>query len=295
MSLKQLPGTPAGRPSASVRSEILPRAFERWNPSLRVTSSIQASAAEDRSINMYSPIGEDYWTGDGVTARRVASELRTLGPGDLTVNINSPGGDMFEGLAIYNLLREHKGQVNIKVIGLAASAASVVAMAGDTVQIARAGFFMIHNAWVYAAGNRNDFREIADWLEPFDAAMADIYVARTSSDVKSIAKLMDAESWIGGSSAIDQGFADELLPSDQIGKGEAKAHAHAARRVESALRASGMPKTEAMRLISQLKSGVGDPTGSGEGDPTERSQPAVFPTGEASALSASLASILLSA
>lgn len=299
MSIKQLPGIPQGRPSASVRSEILPRALDRWNPSLRVNLDQSAAAtgnAEDRTINMYDVIGEDYWTGLGVTARGVAATLRTLGAGDITVNINSPGGDMFEGLAIYNLLREHKGQVNIKVIGLAASAGSVIAMAGDTVQIARAGFFMIHNAWVMAAGNRNDFREIAAWLEPFDAAMADIYTARTGTDAKAIAKLMDAESWIGGSAAIDQGFADELLPSDQVGNGTAKAHAHAARRVEAALRASGMPKTEAMRLISQIKSGVGDPTGSGAGDPTGRSHPAAFaPNGEVSALSASLASILLPA
>ncbi|MFT2622165.1 head maturation protease, ClpP-related, partial [Escherichia coli] len=76
---------------------------------------------------------------------------------------NSPGGDMFEGLAIYNLLREHEGEVNVKVLGLAASAGSVIAMAGDTVQIARAGFLMIHNAWVVAMGNRNDLRELAAW------------------------------------------------------------------------------------------------------------------------------------
>lgn len=269
MSIKTLPVAPTGRPSASVRSEILPRAFERWNPGLRAAA---ADEEEDRSISIYDAIGYDYWTGEGVTARRVASALRTLGAGPVTVNINSPGGDMFEGLAIYNLLREHKGDVTVKVLGMAASAASIIAMAGDTVQIARAAFFMVHNSWVIAAGNRNDLREIADWLEPFDAAMADIYVARTGAEPKAIAKLMDAESWIGGSAAIEQGFADELLPSDQVGQGSAKAHAHAARRLEAALRASGLPKSEAMRLISELKSGTGDPSGSGAGDPTERAR-----------------------
>lgn len=287
MSLKQLPAAPTGRPSASVRSEILPRAFDRWNPGLRAAADDEA----DRSISVYDPIGYDYWTGEGVTARRVAGALRALGPGDVTVNINSPGGDMFEGLAIYSLLREHQGRVTVKVLGLAASAASVITMAGDTVQIARAGFLMIHNAWVIAAGNRNDMREIADWLEPFDASMADIYAARTGSDAKAMARLMDAESWIGGSASIDQGFADELLPSDQVGRGEAKAHAHAARRIEAALRASGMPKTEAMRLISELKSGAGDPAGGGAGDPTAPGLRNQVATGEASALSASLASL----
>lgn len=267
MSVKNLPAAPMGRPSASVRSEILPRAFERWNPGLRAAV---AEEEQDRSISIYDAIGYDYWTGEGVTARRVASALRTLGAGPVTVNVNSPGGDMFEGLAIYNLLREHKGDVNVKVLGIAASAASIIAMAGDTVQIARAAFFMVHNSWVIAAGNRNDLRETADWLEPFDAAMADIYVARTGADTKAIAKLMDAESWIGGSAAIEQGFADELLPSDQVGQGDAKAQAHAARRLEAALRASGIPKSEAMRLISEFKSSAGDPAGSGAGDPTER-------------------------
>ncbi|WP_295850985.1 head maturation protease, ClpP-related [uncultured Xylophilus sp.] len=288
MSMKNLPVAPMGRPGASVRSEILPRAFERWNPGTRAAL---AEDEQDRSISVYDVIGYDYYTGDGVTARRIAAALRTLGPGPVTVNINSPGGDLFEGLAIYNLLREHKGDVTVKVLGMAASAASIIAMAGDNVQIARAAFFMVHNSWVIAAGNRNDLRATADWLEPFDAAMGDIYVARTGADPKSIAKLMDAESWIGGNAAIEQGFADELLPSDQVGQGDAKAQAHAARRLEAALRSSGMPKSEAMRLISEFKSSAGDPAGGGEGDPTERGGPAPDSLSTAAALAASLTCI----
>jgi ATP-dependent Clp protease protease subunit len=271
MSIRKLPAAREGRLSGAVHSEILPRAFERWNSSLRAAS---ADTAEDRAISVYDVIGYDYWTGEGVTAKRVASALRSLGKGPVTVNVNSPGGDMFEGLAIYNLLREHDGEVTVKVLGLAASAASVIAMAGDTVQIARAGFFMIHNAWVVAAGNRNDLREFAEWLEPFDAAMADIYAARTSADVKTISKLMDAESWIGGSQAVEDGFADELLPSDQVEQKGAKASASVVRRIEGALRASGLPKSEAVRLISEFKAGAGEPAGGGEGDPTARSHPA---------------------
>ena len=139
MSIRELPGAPAGRPSASVRSEILPRALDRWNREVR---SALTEDQEDRSISVYDVIGYDYWSGEGVTAKRVAGALRSLGAGPVTVNINSPGGDMFEGLAIYNLLREHKGEVTVKVVGLAASAASIIAMAGDTVQIARAAFFL---------------------------------------------------------------------------------------------------------------------------------------------------------
>lgn len=287
MSMKNLPGAPTGRPGASVRSEILPRAFDRWNPGLKAAGESNES---ERSISIYDAIGYDYWTGEGVTARRVAAALRSMGTGPVTVNVNSPGGDVFEGLAIYNLLREHDGEVTVKVLGLAASAASFIAMAGDKVQIARAGFLMIHNSWVIASGNRNDMREIADWLEPFDAAMADIYATRTGLDAKTVAKLMDAESWIGGAAAVEQGFADELLTSDQIGKGDAKAQANASRRVEAALRASGLPKSEAMRLISEIKSSAGDPAGSGEGDPAERGP--VADISQTAALAASLTSIL---
>src|SRR5690606_27999266 len=237
MTIRQLPGAPEGRPRSAVRWDISARAFARWDAGVRA-----ADDDADRSISIYDVIGYDYWTGDGVTAKRIAAALRSLGKGPVTVNVNSPGGDMFEGMAIYNLLREHDGEVTVKVLGLAASAASVIAMAGDTIQIARAGFYMVHNAWVVAAGNRNDMREIADWLEPFDAAMADIYVARTGQETKAVGKLMDVETWIGGSSAVEQGFADELLPSDQVEQGDAKASAGVARRLEAALRASGMPQ-----------------------------------------------------
>lgn len=266
MSKKTLPGAPEGRPCAGVTSQLQPRALDRWNSGVRAA----ADKEEERSISVYDVIGQDFWTGDGVTAKRVAGALRSMGKGPVTVNVNSPGGDMFEGLAIYNLLREHDGEVTVRVLGLAASAASIVAMAGDTVQIARAGFLMVHNAWVMVVGNRHDLTDVAETLQSFDEAMAGIYAAHTGQDKKAMAKLMDAETWIGGEVAVEDGFADELLPADQVSKGAGKAAASSVRRIEAALRASGMPKSEAMRLISELKSGVGDPAGSGEGDPTGR-------------------------
>lgn len=284
MSLRKLPGAPVGRPQSAVGMHIAPLALERWD------SGVRAADDGERSIGIYDVIGYDYWTGEGVTAKRVAGALRALGKGPVTVNVNSPGGDLFEGLAIYSLLREHDGEVTVRVLGLAASAASVVAMAGDTVQIARAGFLMVHNAWVLMAGNRHDFRDTADTMEPFDAAMADIYAARTGGEVKAMAKLMDAETWIGGSSAVDQGFADELLPSDRVGSDKASARVVAVRRMEMALRASGMPKSDAVRLISEFKTSLraggsaGDPGATGGGEPADLS--------EAAAIAASLTKIL---
>ncbi len=284
MSLRTLPGAPVGRPQSAVGMHIAPLALERWD------SGVRAADDGERSIGIYDVIGYDYWTGEGVTAKRVAGALRALGKGPVTVNINSPGGDLFEGLAIYSLLREHDGEVTVRVLGLAASAASVVAMAGDQVQIARAGFLMIHNAWVVAIGNRHDLRDTAETMEPFDVAMADIYAARTGEQAKAMAKLMDAETWIGGSAAVEQGFADELLPSDQVKSDGASAKVVAIRRMEMALRASGLPKNEAVRLISEFKSSLkaggapGDPGATGGGDPADLS--------EAAAVAASLTKIL---
>ena len=275
MSLKKLPGVPQGRPLASISSAINARALDRWHAGVKA-----ATDDAERSISIYDAIGYDPWSGEGTNAKRISAALRSMGSGPVTVNLNSPGGDMFEGLAIYNLLREHKGEVTVRIIGLAASAASVIAMAGDKVQIAKAGFLMIHNAWVMAVGNRNDLIEIAETLKPFDEAMATIYADRTGLDMKAAAKMMDAETWIGGETAVEDGFADELLPSDQVEKGSGKKNARTERRIESALMAAGLPKSEAMRMISEVKAGAGDPAGAGEGEPAggDGQEPAADPS-----------------
>lgn len=288
MTKRTMPGAPEGRPCAGVTSQLQPRALDRWASGIRA-----ADGGGERSIGIYDAIGYDDWTGEGVTAKRIAGALRALGPGPVTVNINSPGGDVFEGLAIYNLLRGHDGEVTVKVLGVAASIASVIAMAGDSVQIARSGFLMVHNVWVLALGNRIDLAEVAASLQPFDDALAGIYAARTGQDAGAMAKLMDAETWIGGEAAIEGGFADELLPSDQVQQGAGKASASAVRRIEAGLRASGMPKSEAMRLISEIKSSLGDPAGGGEGDPTGRAGIAPDSLSETAALLANLNAINL--
>lgn len=287
MSIRKLAAAAISRPAMGLTTGISPMALDRWNSALRAVNDEQA----DRSIGIYDAIGKDWWTGEGVTAKRVAAALRSLGPGDVTVNINSPGGDMFEGLAIYNLLREHDGHVTVKVVGIAASAAADVAMAGDTIQVARAGFMMIHNGWVIALGNRNELRDVADWLEPFDAVAADIYASRSGQDVKAVAKMMDAETWLGGAAAIDKGFADEFLPSDQVTSDNTAANQSAVRRVECALRSAGMPRNAAQKLISEFKSSLRDAAGSGVREATEhgRSDSAIKTT---AALAASLTTVL---
>lgn len=229
-----------------------PRAMAAWNPGVRA-----ADGEAETVISIFDVIGQDWWTGEGITAKRIAATLRLIGDQDVTVNINSPGGDYFEGLAIYNLLREHKGQVTVRILGIAASAASVIAMAGDQVLIARAGFLMIHNAWVCTCGDRHQLRETADWLEPFDATAADIYTIRTGIPTDQIAVMLDKETWIGGTEAVERGFADALLPSDQITddpqQRERGERIRAERAVDNLGRLSGATRAEIRQLVQDLK------------------------------------------
>lgn len=246
MKRKGMPKALTSRPCAEVRFDVPSTSLGRWD------SGIKAAAEGSNILEVFDVIGEDYWTGAGVTAKSVASKLREFDGADIEVYINSPGGDMFEGLAIYNLLREYSGNVTTKAIGMAASAASVIFMAGDTRQIGASAFLMIHNAWTLAAGNRHDFRAMADYLEPFDAAMAQIYVAGSGVELAEVQKLLDAETWMNGEDSVEQGFADELLASDKVLHDNADT-ASAAAKLDRALAQSGMPRSERRKLLNEVK------------------------------------------
>ena len=229
-------------------------------------AGVRALSGGDNVITMFEAIGEDFWTGGGVTAKRVAAQLRAIGDRPVECQINSPGGDVFEGIAIYNVLREHPQPITIKVMGMAASAASIIAMAGDTIEIGAASFLMIHNTWVVSAGNRHDMREVADWLEPFDIALVDVYAARTGQDAKTIAKWMDDETFMSGSMAIERGFADALLAADAMTVDDTtKAEDHRVnelRAMELTLVSAGMSRTAARASINKIK---GTPGAADEG------------------------------
>ncbi|MCK1684258.1 Clp protease ClpP [Bradyrhizobium sp. 147] len=239
-----------------LRTVITPKALERWRPEVKAADSGEDPA----TISILDVIGQD-WMGNGVTASRISAILRNIGKRDVVVNINSPGGDYFEGLAIYNLLRDHPAKVTVKILGVAASAASVIAMAGDEVQIARAGFLMIHNTWIVAMGDRNALREAADWLEPFDQVAVDIYAARTGLEPKAIAKMLDRETWIGGTEAVDKNFADGFLPADAVTETAKQAAGQALKaefRIDEILARAGVPRSERRNLVAAMKGGTRD-------------------------------------
>lgn len=260
MTIKSLPAAPEGRPFAREKPDLPAAAMERWN------GGIRAAREGDNSISIFDVIGADYW-GEGVTASRIAGALRSLGGADVTVNINSPGGDMFEGLAIYNLLREYEGRVTVKVLGLAASAASVIAMAGDDVQIGRGAFLMIHNCWVYAMGNRHDLAQIAVDMEPFDKAMSDIYQVRSGLDAATVDAMMDGETYIGGSEAVEKGFADSLLSADEIADDD-DSPAAALRKLDALLAKTNTPRSERRKLLKALSGSKPGAAASPEGTPS---------------------------
>ncbi len=230
-----------------------PDVFDKWGEE---AAGVRALTMDDATITMFDVVGEDFWSGGGVTAKKVASQLRAIGDRPVTVQINSPGGDMFEGIAIYNVLREHPQPITVQVMGMAASAASIIAMAGDDVQVGASSFLMIHNCCVLAMGNRNDFRDLADWLEPFDQAMVSLYAQRTGLDDKAITAWMDKETYMSGAQAVERGFADALLPADSM-KVDAKAQVddrvvNEKRGMEIALLAQNYSRTEARAKINRL-------------------------------------------
>ena len=247
-------------PRAGVEFNIPPAAGERWKPTLQARE-------DDSTISVLSFIGPEEF--GGVSSKRVASALRAIGKDrDVVVLLNSPGGALDEGLAIYNLLRAHPREVTVRIIGMAASAASLVAMAGDRIEIGNAAFMMVHNTQVIAAGDRHAMAEVAAFLQPVDDALADVYAARTGRDKEEVAAMMDKETWLVGDRAVEAGFADALLPADAIEE-KPEEPAAATRRLYASLAMGRVPQAERMRLLNAIR-----PAESPAATPQPAAQPA---------------------
>lgn len=206
----------------------------RVNKNPQDHGSITIKAADDgkqAEILIYEEIGFDWWTGEGMTAKRFHDELESMGDVEtINVRINSPGGDVFDGLAIYNQLLRHPANVAVDVDGLAASAASIVAMAGDTVTMGQSSLMMIHDAWSLVMGNAQDMLDFAAVLDKVDGQLADTYSQKSGRDAAEFRDLMDKETWLTASEAEELGLADSV--EDPIGnKGPAPMTADLARRI----------------------------------------------------------------
>ena len=162
------------------------------------------------TLDIMDSIGENLF-GDGVTATDVSEAIKNAGDfTSVTVNINSPGGSLFDGVAIYNTLKALGKPVNVVVLGLAASAASVIACAGDTVTMGLGSQYMLHNAMAAEAGYASDMRKMADVLDSITDSAADIYVAKTGMKKDKVLALMGAETWYGAEDAVKNGFATSV-------------------------------------------------------------------------------------
>jgi ATP-dependent protease ClpP protease subunit len=156
-------------------------------------------------IHIYDNIGFD-----GITAKNVADELSKLNGGALNVHINSGGGSVSQGIAIYNQLKAYAGKVTVYVDGLAASIASVIAMAGDEIIMAEGSLLMIHSAWTMIAGNAVDLRKEAEVLDVHDKTIRDIYKSRSGMSNDFILDMMVSETWMDGQEAVLFRFADAI-------------------------------------------------------------------------------------
>lgn len=176
------------------------------------TDQIKFKAANGAGeIVLYGDIGYD------VTARDFAAELKKLGKvSTIDLRINSFGGDVFDGVAIYSRLMDHAASVTVHVDGIAASAASVIAMAGDTIRITEAGQMMIHDAWALGIGNATEMRKLADRLDAVSGQMASVYERRTGQDMAQIRAWMAEEREFSGAEAVKFGFATETFAGERM-------------------------------------------------------------------------------
>lgn len=168
-------------------------------------------SASEGELTLYGDISESSWYGDTISSKQFAKDLKSLGDiKSLVVRINSGGGDVFAGHAIYAMLKDHPANVVVKIDGLAASAASVIAMAGDEIVIPSSSFMMIHNPAADSRGEAKDFLKMAETLNVIKDGIVNAYVAKSGKDKKVISKMMDDQTWMTGEVAVEEGFADSV-------------------------------------------------------------------------------------
>lgn len=167
-------------------------------------------------LDFYDVIGDDFW-GDGIAAKGVRDCLkRNAGAKRIKVAMNSTGGIVTDGIAIYNMLKDHPAQVEVQIDALAASIASVIAMAGDAIKMASNGFMMIHNPSGWVRGEASDMRSYADALDKMRSSIADTYAARSGQSKESVLAAMDVETWYTADEARALGYVDEVIPAKKM-------------------------------------------------------------------------------
>ena len=182
-----------------------------WNWKTRtVTNQETQEQVQERTLFLNGTIAEESWFDDDVTPQLFKDELMS-GSGNITVWINSPGGDCVAAAQIYNMLMDYKGDVTVKIDGIAASAASVIAMAGTKVLVSPVSMLMIHNPMTAAFGNSEEMQKAIEMLSSVKDSIINAYEIKTGLSRAKLSHLMDAETWMDANKAVELGFADEIM------------------------------------------------------------------------------------
>lgn len=172
-----------------------------------------SNASDSATVWLYDVIGADAW--GGISAAQFVQDLSRIQAPVIHLRINSPGGDVFDARAMVTALREHPARIVAHIDGLAASAASYIALAADEVQMSDGAFLMIHNAWGIVLGNRHDLLEMAMTLEKVDQSIAADYQRKTGQEAERIQQWMDNETWFTAQEALDAGFVEHIAAADR--------------------------------------------------------------------------------
>ena len=244
-----------------------------WNKPLDRSDwyKIEALSDDDAEILIYDLIG---WPFND--AGEFARSLAGISAKTITVRINSPGGDVFDAISIFNALQSHKAKIITRIESLAASSASFIALAGKEVQAYRNAMMMIHEPWAYSAGNQYDLREIADILEKISGNMVDIYAANSSVGKRELRDMMKNETWFTAKEAMDRGFIDSIVDGKAVKaafdlsmfanvpegiEGQREGREMTEREIERVLRDAGCSRSFAKHAASRAAGGSHDTGG----------------------------------
>lgn len=201
------PDEPTDRPRSAFEERL-----RGWMAASERRFEANMAAGDVLELTMLDIVGEDWWTGGGITSKGVQQKLSAY-PKAKTIKIllNSPGGDAFEGLAVQSILRRHGAHIQVEVVGLAASAASIIAMAGDDIAMHEGSLMMVHQPWTFAVGDADEMRTTAEFLDKVNSSGLDVYCRRTGRERKDVAELVAAETWMTAHEAVKEKFATNVV------------------------------------------------------------------------------------
>lgn len=178
----------------------------------KIKPQFKAEVKDDKTVLILSGdvVSNEYsWYEDDISPKRIQAILDES-PGELVIRLNSGGGDAFAGVEIYNMLKDYPNKVTVEVTGLAASAASIVAMGADEIIMCTGSMMMIHEAWTFAVGSKSDLQKTVDMMDKLDASLVSIYAERLGLDKDFVSELLKAETWMTAEEAVKDGFADSV-------------------------------------------------------------------------------------